>query len=49
MRNTRLVFMLAGIVALTGCVTTPAKTQLQMREFQTRTFETSDARQSSRL
>ena len=45
MRNI-LVFMLTGLfvlVSLTGCATTaPAKTQLQMREFQTRNFETTD-------
>ena len=45
MRNI-LVFMLTGLfvlVSLTGCATTaPAKTQLQIREFQTRNFETTD-------
>lgn len=48
MRNTRIAFTLAisvGLVSLTGCAVTPkapAKTQLEMRELQTRTFETPD-------
>ena len=38
-----LVFTLAGLVVLTGCATTPpAKTQLEIRQLQTRTFETPD-------
>ena len=38
--------MLFGAVVLSGCATTATtqKTQLQMREFQTRSFETSDDR-----
>ena len=39
------VFMLAGLftlVLLTGCTTATIQTQLQMREFQTRNFETAD-------
>lgn len=47
MRNTGIVFMLAIIVALgafTGCATSQAKSQLQIREFQTRSFETKDVK-----
>ena len=45
MHNARLVTLVAGFLLIVGCATTtgPAKTQLQMREFQTRTFETPDA------
>ena len=45
MRNTGYSFMLAIIVALvafTGCATPKAKSQLQIREFQTRSFEATD-------
>ncbi len=38
---------LALVLLLTGCVTTgvsPQKTQLQIREFQTRSYETKDAK-----
>ena len=47
MRNTGIVFMLAIIVGLgtfTGCATSQAKSQLQIREFQTRSFETKDVK-----
>ena len=47
MHNTGIIFMLALIAALgtfTGCATSQAKSQLQMRELQTRSFETPDVK-----
>ena len=47
MRNTRLAFLLVVIVVpvvLTGCATTRPKSQLQIRQFQTRSFETADVK-----
>lgn len=47
MRNTGIAVILTIIVALaafTGCATSQAKSQLQIREFQTRSFETTDVK-----
>ena len=45
MRLVKLLLIMSGIVGLAGCAATaPQKTQLQMREFQTRSFETTDER-----
>jgi len=46
MRAKEMVVLLAGLLMFSGCATTgaPAKTQLEMRQFQTRTFETADAK-----
>ena len=45
MRTKESVILLAGLLTFGGCATTgtPVKTQMEMRQFQTRTFETSDA------
>ena len=47
MRNTGIALLLAIIVApiaFAGCATTQAKPQFQVREFQTRSFETADVK-----
>ena len=47
MRNTGIAVMLTIIVAFatfTGCATSQAKSQFQIREFQTRSFETTDVK-----